>query len=127
MIGLTGSGRTVVEQKGFLAFGSAHAFLRRPVAVVICSAAGCSFLLRPPDTGKSNAGWRRSGIVLVRFCCFFAVPPFAGVSCARLRFKADMRSITGAGALTARGLTGRSFILVSISSGQHLLVTVDRS
>jgi hypothetical protein len=57
--------------------GSAHAFLRRLVAVVVCSAAGCSFLLRSPDTGKSNDGWRRLGIVLVRFSCFFALPPFA--------------------------------------------------
>jgi hypothetical protein len=79
-----------------------QAFLRRLVAVSSAAAAGCSFLLRPPDTGKSKDGWRRSGIVVVRFFSFFALAPFAGVSCAMLRFKADIRSITGGASVSAR-------------------------
>ena len=39
----------------------------------------------------------------------------AGVSCARLRFRAAIRSITGGGVMTSRGLMGRPFSLVSIS------------
>jgi hypothetical protein len=92
-----------------------QAFFRRLVAIVVCSPAGCSFLLRLPDTGKSNDGWRRSGIVLVRFS-LVALPPLAGASCARLRFKAAIRSITGGGTLSARGLMATPFILASISS-----------
>jgi hypothetical protein len=101
--------------------GSAQAFFHRLVAVVVCSAAGCSFLLRPPDTGKSNDGWRRSGIVLVRFSCFFALPLFAAVSCARLRFKADIRSITGGGALPTSGLIATPFILAWILAGDGIV------
>jgi hypothetical protein len=81
----------------------AHAFLRRLVAIVVWSAAGCSFLLRPPNTGKSNDGWRRSGILLVRFS-LIALPPFADAPFARLRFKAAIRSTTGGGSLIGRGL-----------------------
>jgi hypothetical protein len=91
-----------------------QAFLRRLVAVLVGSAAGCPFLLRPPDTGKSNDGCRRSGFVLVRFS-LVALPPLAGASRARLRFKAAIRSITGGGTLTARGVMGSPFILASIS------------
>src|ERR1700732_773776 len=93
-----------------------QAFFRRLVAIVVCSA-GCSFLLRSPDTGNSNDGWRRSGIVLVRLC-LVALPPLADASVARLRFKAAIRSITGGGTLSARGLMATPFILASISSRQ---------
>jgi hypothetical protein len=65
--------------------GSAQAFFRR-VAMLVGSVARFSFPARPPDTGRSNDGWGRSGATLARFS-LFAVPPFAGVSCARLRFK----------------------------------------
>jgi hypothetical protein len=41
--------------------GNLQAFLRR--RVVVCSAAGSSFPLPPPDTGRSNDGWRRSASV----------------------------------------------------------------
>src|SRR5258708_2435595 len=92
-----------------------QAFFRRLVASVVCSAAGCSFLLRPPDTGNSNDGWRRSGIVLVRLC-LVALPPLADASVARLRFQAAIRSITGGGTLSARGLMATPFILASRST-----------
>jgi hypothetical protein len=83
-----------------LPIGGAQAFLRR-----LCWTAGSSFPLRPPDTGRSNDGWRRAATASARFSAF--VPSlFAGASCARLRFKAAIKSITGAGALTSRGLMG---------------------
>ena len=88
------------EQRGIRAVGSAHAFFRRPEAIAVRPTAGSSFRFPPPDTGKSNDGWRRSSRALVRFSCLFAPPPFAGVSRARLRFKAEIRWITGGGALT---------------------------
>ena len=91
--------------------GSIQAFLRR--RVMVRSAAGFSFPLRPPDTGRSNDGWRRSATALARFSVFL-LSLFAGASCARLRFKAAIRSITGGGVLTARGLMGSPFILASI-------------
>src|SRR5271167_2694550 len=86
--------------------GSIQAFLRR--RVMVRSAAGFSFPLRPPDTGRSNDGWRRSATDLARFSVF-VLPLFAGVSCARLRFKAAVKSITGGGALTSRGSMGSPF------------------
>jgi hypothetical protein len=95
--------------------GSIQAFLRRRAVTVVCCATGSFFALRPPNTGKSNDGWRRSGSALVRFP-LFAIPFPAGASCARLRFKAAIKSITGGGAVTARGLIGNPFILASISS-----------
>ena len=83
--------------------GSAQAFFRRLVPTMACSAASSFFLLQPPNTGKSNDRWRGSGAAFARFS-LFALPAFPGASCARLRFKADIRSMTGGAALTARGL-----------------------
>jgi hypothetical protein len=77
--------------------GSIQVFLRR-----LCWTAGSSFSLRPPDAGRSNDGWRRSANAFARFSVF-VLSLFAGVSCARLRFKAAIRSITGEGSGTDRG------------------------
>lgn len=43
---------------------------------------------------------------MVRFCLLVLVPFAAGASCATLRFKAAIRSITGGGALTVRVASG---------------------
>ena len=80
-----------------------QAFLRRLVPAVLSSSAGCSFLFRPPDTGNKSDAWRRSGVAFVHWP-LPALPAFAGDSFARLRFKAAIRSITGEGSMTARGL-----------------------
>jgi hypothetical protein len=80
-----------------------QAFLRRLVPAVLSPSAGCSFPFRPPDTGNRSDAWRRSDTAQVRFS-LFVLPTLAGAFCARLRFKADKRSITGAGALTVRNL-----------------------
>ena len=61
--------------------GSIQAFLRR-----LYWAVASSLPLRPPDTGRSNDGWRRSPTALARFSVF-VLSLFAGASCARLRFK----------------------------------------
>src|ERR1700730_16637032 len=91
-----------------------QAFLRPLVATVAGSVARSSFFFRPPDTGSSNALWRRSGAALARF---LVLAPFAaGGSCTRLRFKAVIRSMTGAGVEISRGLIGRPLIFASISS-----------
>ena len=92
-----------------------QAFLRRLVPVVLSSSAGCSFVFRPPDTGNKSDAWRRSGVAFVRWP-LPALPAFAGDSFARLRFKAAIRSITGAVSVTARGSMATPFILASISS-----------
>src|SRR3984893_8510175 len=89
-----------------------QAFLRPLVATVAGSVARSSFFPRPPDTGKRSALWRRSGADFARP----AFAPFADGASARLRFKAAIRSITGAGVETSRGLIGSPFTLASISS-----------
>ena len=90
-----------------------QAFLRPLVATVAGSVTRSSFF-RPPDTGRSNALWRRSGAALARL---LVLATFAAVgSCTRLRFKAAIRSMTGAGVEISRPLIGSPFILASISS-----------
>src|SRR6202022_4452066 len=92
--------------------GGDQAFFRRPVATVAGSVADFSFVSRPPDTGRSNALWRRSGAALARL---LALAPFAaGGSCTRLRFRAAIRSMTGAGVEISGGLIGNPFILALI-------------
>jgi len=88
------------------------ACLRRLGAGVVGSAAACAFRFRPPGTGSKRAGWRRSGAVLFAF--FGAVCFEPDASCARLRFKAVMRSMTGGGAAISLGLTA------SLRSGARL-------
>ena len=67
--------------------------------------------MRAPATGNNNAGWRRSGAVLLGFFDAAAVRFDAGNSCAKLRFKAAFRSMTGGGAVISFGFTVRPFIL----------------
>ena len=86
------------------------------VVMVVGSAARSSFLRRPPDTGKSNDGWRRSDAALMRLSLPDLAPFAAGASPARLRFKAAIRSITGGGVETSLGLMATPFILASIGS-----------
>src|SRR5215471_348933 len=91
-----------------------QARLRRLEAGVAGAAAG--FRFRPPATGNNKVAWRRSGAVLF---AFFRAPSLrleAAASCARLRFKAAIKSMTGGGAAIPVGLTGSPFILASISS-----------
>ena len=57
-------------------------------------APACAFRFRPPRTGSKRAGWRRSGAIL--FALFGVVCFEPDASRARLRFKAAMRSMTGA-------------------------------
>ena len=80
------------------------------------SAASSVFRLRPPLTGSNKAGWRRSGLLLAAF--LEAVPKRfdAGASCAKLRFNAAIRSMTGGGVAISLGLTVSPFTLASISS-----------
>src|SRR5438045_5631661 len=80
-----------------------QAFLRRLVATVTGSVVGFCLSFRPPDTGRSNALWRRSGAALARL---LGLAPFATGS-ARLRFSAAIRSMTGAGVETSCGSIGR--------------------
>src|ERR1700730_12291993 len=95
-----------MPQKG--SSDQAVACLRRLGAGVVGSAAVCAFRFRPPGTGSKRAGWRRSGA----FFAFFGAVCFEpDASRARLRFKADMRSMTGAGAAISLGLTVSPFIL----------------
>ena len=90
-------------------------FLRRPGVVVVILATTSCFRFRPPDSGSSNAAWRRSAASpcawawSVHLALRYSLP-------ARLRFKAAMRSMTGEGAPTARGLMGSPLIFASISS-----------
>ena len=89
-------------------------FLRRFSATVAGSVGRSSFFFRPPDTGRSNALWRRSGAAVARL----ALAPFAvGGSCERLRFKAAIRSMTGAGVEISRGLTGSPFRALLLRGG----------
>src|SRR5690349_23421690 len=86
-----------------LLYTSLDAFFRGLIATAAGSVAGSSFRFRPLATGRSNDRWRRSAAGLARF--FLAVVPLiAGASCERLRFRAAIRSITGGGVITCRGL-----------------------
>jgi hypothetical protein len=96
-------------------YGSTHAFFGGLIATAAGLVAGSSFLLRPPATGRSNDRWRRSAAGLARFS-LAVMTPVAVVSCARLRFKAAIRSITGGGVMTSRGLIGRPFSSASMSA-----------
>src|SRR5215467_13771853 len=91
-----------------------QARLRRLAAGVAGAAAG--FRFRPPATGNNKVAWRRSDAVLFAFVRAPAVRFEAGVCCARLRFKAAIKSMAGGGAAISLGLTGSPFILASISS-----------
>jgi hypothetical protein len=74
-----------------------HAPLLRFLMLVTAgSAEGSWFPLRLPVKGKSNAGWRRSAACLARFL-FAVLCSGADDSCARLRFRAAIKSITGDG------------------------------
>jgi hypothetical protein len=95
--------------------GEAHAFFRGLTATAAGSVGVSSFLLRPPPTGRSKERWRRSAAGLARLSLAVA-PPVTAVSRARLRFSAAIRSNTGVGATTSRGLIGMPFSLASISS-----------
>src|SRR5262245_45848456 len=75
-----------------------QARLRRLAAGVMSSAVACVFRFRPPGTGSKRAGWRRSGAVFFAFFGAAAGRVEPGASCARLRFKTAIRSITGGGA-----------------------------
>ena len=78
----------------------------RPRAVV--------FLCDCRVTATAMPAGRRSGICLARLL-FDVRCSGADGSCARLRFRAAIKSITGDGVDTARGLMGSPFILASIS------------
>src|SRR5215469_2758273 len=97
-----------------LLYASLDAFLRRLIATAADPVTGCSFFFRPPATGRSNDRWRRSAGPARFFLA--AVPLIAGVSCARLRFRAAIRSIAGGGVTTSWSLMGRPFSLASISA-----------
>ena len=84
------------------------------MAAAAGSIAGFALLLLPPATGRSNERWRRSAVGLARLSLADA-EPVTGISCARLRFKAAIKSITGGGVLTACGLIAIPFSLASIS------------
>ena len=75
-----------------------------------CSEAGVVVNRPAPATGSSRCRCRRSAAVL-RFG-FLAASP---ISCAKLRFKADIRSTTGLGAAAGRAFTGNPRIFASIS------------
>ena len=92
-----------------------HAFFRDLTATAVGSIAGAAFLRLPPATGRSNDRWRRSAAGLGRFS-LAVMAPVEGISCARLRFRVAIRSITGGGVMTCRGLRGRPFSLASISA-----------
>ena len=81
--------------------GSAHAFFRGLIATAAGSVAVASFLLRPPATGRGNERWRRSAAALARLS-LAVVPPAAGVACARLRFSAAIKAITGGRVMTSQ-------------------------
>src|SRR5215472_8020176 len=91
-----------------------QARLRRLEAGVAGAAAG--FRFRPPATGNNKVAWRRSGAVLFAFLRAPALRFEAGGSCARLRFKAAIKSMTGGGPTISFGLTVSPFILASMSS-----------
>jgi hypothetical protein len=107
---------------GFGAAGKEAQCSRSTSIKPFTSSAGCSFIFRPPDTGNKSDAWRRSGVAFVRWP-LPALPAFAGDSFARLRFKAAIRSITGGGALTARGLMATPYHLGLDQLSQCLLVT----
>ena len=96
-------------------YASLDAFFRGLIATAAGLVTGSSLLVRPPATGKSNDRWRGAAARLARFSLPI-VPLIAGVSCARLRFRAAIRSMTGGGVITSRGLMGRPVSLASISA-----------
>ena len=55
------------------------------------------------------------------------VPLIAGVSGARLRFRAAIRSITGGGVITSRGLIGPSSSLALIKNTRAILSRLRRT
>jgi hypothetical protein len=69
------------------------------LAALVAGSSATAFRFRPPATGNNNAGWRRLGAVLLGFFDAAAVRFDAGNSCAKLRFKAAFRSMTGDGAV----------------------------
>src|SRR5947209_3752822 len=75
-----------------------HARLRRRGALVGRSAASSVVRLPPPLTGSNKAGWRRSGLVLGAFLEAAPKRFDAGASCAKLRFNAAIKSMTGGAA-----------------------------
>jgi hypothetical protein len=82
---------------------------------VVCSAAGFSFFLSSSDAGRNDDGWCRSGTALVR-ASVFALPLSPATFYARLRFKAETKSMTGGGVLAACGLIGSHSSLASRSA-----------
>jgi hypothetical protein len=86
------------------------------LARTVSGSAATSFRFRPPATGNNKAVWRRSRAVFFGFFAVAAVRFGAAGFCARLRFKAAIRSMTGAGFAISLGLTGSPLILASTSS-----------
>jgi hypothetical protein len=103
------------QQAGVICFAkvfyaSVHAFFRGLMATASGLGPGLLLPFRPPATGRSSDRWRRSAASLTRFS-FAEVPLIASVSSARLRFRAAIRSTTGGGVTTSRGLMGSPFSL----------------
>jgi hypothetical protein len=69
--------------------------LRRFLGAMVGLVAGSALFLRPPDKGRSKDFWRRSGTAFVRFSLVAVASLAAEASCARLRFRAAIKSMTG--------------------------------
>ena len=94
--------------------GSVHAFFRGLITIPRGCVTEPSFVFRLPATGRSNDCCRLSAGDLA-LLALAAAPPVTGVSWARLRFRAAIRSTTGGGVVALRGLMGRPFSLASTS------------
>ena len=84
-------------------YGGAQAFFRGLRAMAAGSVAGSSFLFRPSATVEATTAADDRPRSWLAFCGLALVAPIAGVSCARLRFRAAIELRPG---LPARPIMG---------------------